>query len=72
MFSIYDLIGLTNGSDQGLIKISEFEDDDEDALMKTTISIINQVDEVPKVYRQYQIIKLIYVHYLSYISIRIS
>jgi hypothetical protein len=72
MFSIFDLIGLTNGSNLGLIKTGECEDDDEDALMKITISVKNQVNEVPKVYHQYQIPKLIYVQFLSYISIRIS
>jgi len=72
MFSMYDPIGLTNGSDLGLITTDESEDDDDNALMKTILSLENQIDEVPKVYHQYQILKLIYDHFLSYISIRIS
>jgi hypothetical protein len=75
MLSMYDPIGLTNRSELGLITIGECEDDDDDddALMKTFISLRNQIDEIPKVYHQYQILKLIiYVHFLSYLSIHIS
>jgi len=72
MFSMYDPIGLTNRFDLGLLTIGESEDGDDDALMKTTLSVKNQINEVPNVYHQYQILKLIYVHFLSYISIRIS
>jgi len=52
MFSIYDLIGLTNRSDLDLITIGESEDEDDDALMKTIIPVKNQINEVPKVYHQ--------------------
>jgi hypothetical protein len=78
MFSMYDPIGLTNGSNLGLTNgsnlglittgESEDDDDDDDALMKTIITLKNQIDELPKVHHQYQILKLIYVHFLSNIQ----
>jgi len=68
MFSLYDPIGLPNRSKLGLITTGESEDDDDDALMKTIITLKNQIEEVPKVHHQYQILKLIYVHFLSNIQ----
>ncbi|AES75723.1 putative Heat shock transcription factor family [Medicago truncatula] len=43
---MYDSIGLTNRSNLGLITTGESEDDD--AHMKTIITLKNQLDEVPK------------------------
>ena len=67
MFSIYYPISLTNQSDLGLITIGECEDDDDNALIKTIISLKNQIDEISKVYPQYQILKLIYIHFFHII-----
>lgn len=64
---MYDSIGLTNRSNLGLITTGESEDDD--AHMKTIITLKNQLDEVPKVHHQYQILKLIYVHFFVKYSI---